>query len=55
MNWKWIGFGQKYTYKKVLTKNFENNTNYKILLRHAPEKKKVVLDIIKKLLNIYIN
>jgi len=47
--WKWLGFSQKVNTKRVLTKNFKENTDYKILLCQNEEQKKVMVVIIKKL------
>jgi len=38
--WKWLGFGQKDSCKKVLTKNFKDNIDYKILLSKLSEQHK---------------
>ena len=38
--WKWLGFGQKDSAKKVLEKFFVINKDYNSLLRRSPEQKK---------------
>jgi len=38
--WKWIGFGQKDTAKRILEKFFILNKDYNVLLRRSPEQKK---------------
>lgn len=38
--WKWLGFSQKVNTKRVLTKNFKENIDYKILLFQNEEQKK---------------
>lgn len=38
--WKWVGFAQKDKAKRVLTKNFTLDKDYKVLLRQVGEEKK---------------
>ncbi len=38
--WKWLGFSQKDAAKRVLTKNFNANIDYKVLLSQLVEQKK---------------
>jgi phage anti-repressor protein len=38
--WKWLGFGQKDTAKRILEKFFTVDKDYKCLLRTSPEQKK---------------